>query len=201
LEASEFVNSYAYAGSNPVVNKDPSGRVLLPVILAAVEVYGIAMTAVDAYDAYNTQLAYRTGSSKEEKQMSTVQLGYDGVQQAIGSALAKRGWKEVAPAIGVMQAASDVVTKSPDAIKYFGEGQFVKDVQDVSSWAVVGASRSVTNIRSAISGKSSMKGEQGSKTDSYVYAANSAPGNKTSSSSSSSTSINWKALNVTSSTR
>ena len=130
----QSLNSYSYANDNPIVKSDPNGKFVIPLLLGAVEVYGLAMTAIDAYNVYNTEIAStRSGSTPNDKAQANLQIAYDGTQQAVAKAFAKRGWKEVSPTIGVLQASLDVITNAPDIVNYYRNGDFTNNISEVSS--------------------------------------------------------------------
>jgi RHS repeat-associated protein len=137
LSDPQLLNSYSYGRDNPVTLKDPNGRCPVCLIaLGAVEVYGLTMTGIDAFNVYSTQIAStRSGFNASDKTQTNLQVGYDGAQWAVAKAFARRGWKEVSPAIGVLQAGSDVITNGPDVVNYYRSGAFTSDVQGAYNWA------------------------------------------------------------------
>jgi RHS repeat-associated protein len=161
LSDPQLLNSYSYGRDNPVTLKDPNGRCPVCLIaLGAVEVYGLAMTGVDAYSAYNTDIAStQSGFTRTDKSQANLQVGYDGVQWAAAKAFVKRGWKEVSPALGVLQVGSDLITNGPSVVNYYRSGAFTNDVQGAYNWATsfLGGNSSVNlSTRNSASGGSNI---------------------------------------------
>ena len=131
------LNSYAYANDNPITKSDPTGRgpELIPIILGIVEVYGWAMNSIDAKNAYNADLAYRSVTSGNDKAQASAQFGYDQLQGAVASAFTKAGWKRVSPTLGVLQAGQDVLTSGPDVASYYGSGGLQRNLNEVWGFA------------------------------------------------------------------
>ena len=56
----QSLNSYSYAGDNPITKSDPQGTCFDPVsaVVCALAVYSVAQVSIDAYDYYQTHDRY-----------------------------------------------------------------------------------------------------------------------------------------------
>jgi len=64
LSDPQLLNAYTYGKDNPVINKDPTGKII-PIILGALAVYGVAQTYVD-YVNFQTVTTYPEQFSDRE---------------------------------------------------------------------------------------------------------------------------------------
>ena len=129
LSNPQRANAFSYSEDNPIIKKDPNGTFeFIPAIIAIAAIYNAAMSGVDYIDAANTGIIHYEVTTNSEKEQSTLQAGYDYTMNRVARVATKRGYKEISPALDLYQAAYDIRTKTPDAIKYFSSGAFNTDV-------------------------------------------------------------------------
>jgi hypothetical protein len=170
LSNPQRVNAFSYSEDNPIIKKDPNGTFeFIPAIIAIAAIYNAAMSGVDYIDAANTDIIHYEVTTNGEKEQSTLQAGYDYTMNRVARVAAKRGYKEITPALDLYQAAYDIRTKTPDAIKYFSSGAFNSDVSSaygsvsmsitqIAHYLQTQFSGNSTNIQSQNSGASATSG-------------------------------------------
>jgi RHS repeat-associated protein len=124
------LNAYSYGRDNPIVQSDPTGMQAVPVILAALEVYGVAQVGVDLYDTYNTDYRYQQVFSSQEKSQTNFKLGYDTTLGVLGESEVKAGTIVLGQALSGLSATEDALDT------YFGKQIYKKYNEDQRDSAV-----------------------------------------------------------------
>lgn len=109
------LNSYSYAGNNPIIKSDPSGKCFEDFCIAEILVgYGIANSSVDSYDAINTVVRYPDQSTFKEKVDSTAKLGADILSDGVANLFegaARVAYNALTATIDVGKAAGTALSK------------------------------------------------------------------------------------------
>lgn len=120
------LNSYSYARGNPIVLKDPEGRLaFLPLVGYILAGYSAAQIGVDTYDTYNTNVRYGGVFTQAEKNRTNFKALYDVGTAGVG--LAAR-----VPQVG-MSAFGDMLnftTGSIDILDQYGGAAIYKQYND-----------------------------------------------------------------------
>ena len=121
------MNSYSYANDNPMTKSDPNGRQAVPIILAALEIYGYAQLSIDGYDFYQTNFKYGDVFSPQEKAQTNFKTGYDLLTLGAGSVAGKVGLPLAGKALNVLGAGQDALDQYYSKQIYSSDNQLHRD--------------------------------------------------------------------------
>jgi hypothetical protein len=99
----------------------------VPIILAALEVYGYAQLSIDGYDFYQTNFKYGDVFSPQEKAQTNLKTGYDLVTMGAGSAAAKVGLPLAGRALNVLGAGQDALDQYFNKQIYSADNELHQD--------------------------------------------------------------------------
>ncbi|MCP1846752.1 MULTISPECIES: glycine-rich domain-containing protein [unclassified Bradyrhizobium] len=103
----QLANSSSYGRNNPIIQKDPDGKIIP--LLGILAVYGAASLAVDAYDVYNMNFKYGSVVPQQWKDQTNFKAGYDLALTAVGARAAAVGLKTAGNALSVLTATGDAL--------------------------------------------------------------------------------------------
>jgi hypothetical protein len=153
LSNPQSLNSYSYANNNPIIYRDPDGRIL-PIILGALVAYGWASLAIQAYDAKTVLIDHPEVFTTEQKNAARDSLALGAIMTVAGFGSEKYA-ATIGPEavqlsnglfgiLGVGQDAESVLHPKQDASK--GSGQETRSTQNNGNNSVPNSNGSTTSL-------------------------------------------------------
>jgi RHS repeat-associated protein len=106
----QSMNTYSYSGNNPIIKKDPNGRLAFLVVLGYIfEAYTAAQWSVDIYDYINTNIRYSNGTTPLQKSETKVKLGMDAAYELTGRGLERAGLEISSLGLSSLSAINDAI--------------------------------------------------------------------------------------------